>query len=405
MGSLRSKSRPVQGFQVRGRSPFYEIQWILFLTFPRWPDYTDDVVLSVCVLFGPIAAVRVEWPEPGVSMHARLQQRVLVGGTFFPIRVASLRVDTIVHFDFYIRSRPAAPPVLYRERNLPFTEETKYRLAESSVAELFVPSGQVAEYRRYVEANLNAVLSDPDVDIVERSEVLYDSASGLVKDAFENPRSGEVLQRSRALVENAVSFVFTQQASVESLLKVTSTDYYTYTHCVNVFVFSIAFARRLGLEGQTVLNQANGALLHDIGKCRIPASVLNNPGKLTAEEWEQMKLHPVHGYDLLRSQGVQDDVMLDVTRHHHEKLTGKGYPDNLAGVEISMFARMSTISDIFDALTTRRSYKDAMTSFDALRLMKKEMAQELDHDLFESFVEMMGDTSGEKVAKGMSFAG
>jgi len=375
------------------------------LTFPRWPDYTDDVVLSVCVLFGPIAAVRVEWPEPGVSMHARLQQRVLVGGTFFPIRVASLRVDTIVHFDFYIRSRPAAPPVLYRERNLPFTEETKYRLAESSVAELFVPSGQVAEYRRYVEANLNAVLSDPDVDIVERSEVLYDSASGLVKDAFENPRSGEVLQRSRALVENAVSFVFTQQASVESLLKVTSTDYYTYTHCVNVFVFSIAFARRLGLEGQTVLNQANGALLHDIGKCRIPASVLNNPGKLTAEEWEQMKLHPVHGYDLLRSQGVQDDVMLDVTRHHHEKLTGKGYPDNLPGVEISMFARMSTISDIFDALTTRRSYKDAMTSFDALRLMKKEMAQELDHDLFESFVEMMGDTSGEKVAKGMSFAG
>ena len=375
------------------------------MTFPRWPDYTDDVVLSVCVLFGPIAAVRVEWPEPGVSMHARLQQRVLVGGTFFPIRVASLRVDTIVHFDFYIRSRPAAPPVLYRERNLPFTEETKYRLAESSVAELFVPSGQVAEYRRYVEANLNAVLSDPDVDIVERSEVLYDSASGLVKDAFENPRSGEVLQRSRALVENAVSFVFTQQASVESLLKVTSTDYYTYTHCVNVFVFSIAFARRLGLEGQTVLNQANGALLHDIGKCRIPASVLNNPGKLTAEEWEQMKLHPVHGYDLLRSQGVQDDVMLDVTRHHHEKLTGKGYPDNLPGVEISMFARMSTISDIFDALTTRRSYKDAMTSFDALRLMKKEMAQELDHDLFESFVEMMGDTSGEKVAKGMSFAG
>ena len=341
----------------------------------------------------------------GVSMHARLEQRVLMGGAFLPIRVASFRVDTIVHFDLYIRSRPAAPPVLYRERNLPFTEETKHRLAESSVAELFVPSGQVAEYRRYIEANLNAVLSDLDVDIVERSEVLYDSASGLVKDAFENPRSGEVLQRSRALVESAVSFVFTQKASVESLLKVTSTDYYTYTHCVNVFVFSIAFAQRLGLEGQTVLNQANGALLHDIGKCRIPPSVLNNPGKLTAEEWEQMKLHPVHGYDLLRSQGVRDDVMLDVTRHHHEKLTGKGYPDNLPGVEISMFARMSTISDIFDALTTRRSYKDAMTSFDALRLMKKEMAQDLDHDLFETFVAMMGDTSGEKVAKGMSFAG
>ncbi len=114
-----------------------------------------------------------------------------------------------------------------------------------------------------------------------------------------------------------------------------------------------------------------------------------------------MKYHPVHGYNLLRDHGLKDGIILDVTRHHHEKLTGKGYPDSLPADEISMFARMSTISDIFDALTTRRSYKEALPSFDALRLMKGEMANELDRDLFEKFVEMMGNPSEEKTSAGV----
>ena len=325
-----------------------------------------------------------------MGITAKGEKQPVAEEVFFSIPIVSLRVDTIVRFDLYIRSNPLSSPVLYRERNLPFTEQTKERLSESAVNELFVSSEQSAAWRGYVESNLNAILSDPKIDIVERSKVLHDSAAGLVKDVFQEPRSGEVLQRSRALVENAISFILTQQAAVESLLKVTAIDYYTYTHCVNVFVFSIAFARRLGLEGSQMMEFANGALLHDIGKCLIPTATLISPRKLTTEEWEQMKHHPVHGYNILRSHGLKDGIILDVTRHHHEKLTGKGYPDNLPADEISMFARMSTISDIFDALTTRRSYKEALPSFDALQLMKGEMAKDLDRELFKAFVEMMG---------------
>ncbi len=201
-----------------------------------------------------------------VGTSAKGEKQAAAEEAFFPIRVASLRVDTTVHFDLYIKSNPLRPPVLYRERNLPFTEQTRERLSDSAVEELFVPSEQSGACRDYVESNLNAILNDPGLDIGERSQVLHDSAAGLVEDIFQEPRSGEVLQRSRALVENAVSFVFTQEAAVESLLKVTAVDYYTYTHCVNVFVFSIAFARRLRLEGPQMMELANGALLHDIGK-------------------------------------------------------------------------------------------------------------------------------------------
>jgi HD-GYP domain-containing protein (c-di-GMP phosphodiesterase class II) len=309
---------------------------------------------------------------------------------FFPIRVASLRVDTIADFDLFIQSHTSQVPVLYREKNLPFTEEDKRRLKENAVTQLYVSGHQAAQYRRYIETNLKSILADSEIPLQERSEVLYTSAMQVVKDVLAEPRAGEVLPRSKQMVENAVWFLFSQARAFENLLKVTSFDYYTYTHSVNVLVFSIGLARQMGYKEASVLDFGNGALLHDIGKCMIDPAILNFPGKLTSEQWEQIKLHPVYGYDILTGQGIRDGVLLDVTRHHHEKLTGKGYPDGLKRSEISIFVRISTIADIFDALTTRRIYKDALGSFDALKLMKAEMAAELDGGVFRSFVGMLG---------------
>lgn len=329
----------------------------------------------------------------GTSEVFKPPQQAAPALRFFTIRVASLRVDTVVHFDLYIQSGTLRVPVLYRARNLPFTEESRERLTSTAVSELFVPSEQAQEYRKYIESNLNAILADSDIPIEERSQVLHSSAAGLVRDVFREPRSGEVIQRSQALVENAVHFAFGQKAAVEGLLRVTATDYYTYTHCVNVFVFGIALARGMGMDGANALEFGNGALLHDIGKCLIPLSVLNRPGKLTPEEWKQMRYHPVHGYNLLKGHGLKDGILLDVTRHHHEKCSGKGYPDGLPAGEISLFARMCAICDIFDALTTRRAYKEALPSFEALRLMKTEMGGDLDRELFAIFVEMLGKSA------------
>jgi len=106
-------------------------------------------------------------------------------------------------------------------------------------------------------------------------------------------------------------------------------------------------------------------------------------------------MHPAYGHKILVEQGVDDQMVLDVVRHHHEKRNGVGYPDGLRGDGISFFTAVTTIADIFDALTTRRSYKDAMSSFDALRLMKEKMADELAPDLFKQFIVMIGSPSGD----------
>ena len=104
-----------------------------------------------------------------------------------------------------------------------------------------------------------------------------------------------------------------------------------------------------------------------------------------------MRTHPIHSYELMKENGGLSESALDVARHHHERLNGLGYPDGLSGDEVSMYARIGKIADIFDALTTERSYKAAMPSFPALKLMREEMIQDLDADLFNVFVNMMAN--------------
>jgi len=315
---------------------------------------------------------------------------------FSPVSVASLRVDTVTAFDLYMQLKPGRPHVLYREKNLAFTEEAKERLKENNVTVLFIREDQMAEYRVYVEGNLGDILSDPELTVADKSQVLYDSAQGLVKEVLEDPRSGDLFRRTTGLVEHTVPFVLEQKGAFENLVKVTSYDYYTYTHSVNVCMFSIALGGHVGLDAERIVQLGNGALLHDVGKCMLDPAILNCPGKLRDDQWEMMKRHPVYGYTILKRQGIKDTVVLDVTRHHHEKLDGRGYPDGLRDEEITPCARISAIADIFDALTTRRSYKDAIGSFAALKLMKGETAEQLDAEIFGTFVRMMGG-AGERL--------
>ena len=312
---------------------------------------------------------------------------------FFPIRISSIRLDTVTDFDLYIQEHNQAKPILYRERDLSFDEEAASRLRSNGVDTLYVSGNQAKEYKAYIERNLKDILNDSNLPMSERSALLYNSSISVVKDIMDDPRSHGIVQRSELLVENTVSFVFNKTNAFKHLLDVTSFDYYTYTHCVNVFVFSISLARRLGYTEESGISLGKGALLHDVGKCQIDPAIVNARGKLTAKQFDQMKNHPLFGYRILQSQGVTDKVQLDIVRHHHEKLTGKGYPDGVGPDALSREVRICTIADIFDALTTRRSYKAALPSFPALRLMRDEMTQDLDPEAFRTFVGMMGNPS------------
>lgn len=330
---------------------------------------------------------------------------------FIPIHVDSLRLDSVADFDLYLdadwmrgrkletkrrlfrRSDAGHEPVLYRRRDLPVTLETVARLRENHVELLYLDARQEDNYRRYLERHLGALLTDPDVDVQTKAAALYDSVHVVMKDILAQPMAESVIARSTDLIQHAVSFMLKERDALDNLMRAMSADYYTYTHSANVFVFCVSFAQRLLMHPDLMRRFAMGALLHDIGKSRLDPDILTCTGKLSDEQWGAMKLHPMYGCEILEQHGITDDIVLDVVRHHHEKLDGSGYPDGLVGEEISTCVRCATISDIFDALSTKRAYKDAMGSFPSLELIKTEMAGQIDSSMFRTFVLMVGARS------------
>jgi putative two-component system response regulator len=148
-------------------------------------------------------------------------------------------------------------------------------------------------------------------------------------------------------------------------------DLHTSTHCERLSFISVAMGTISGLKQDDLLILYRGGFMHDIGKIGIPDSILFKPGKLTPEEWEIMRTHTTRGVEICRHLKSLAAVV-PVIRHHHERWDGSGYPDGLAGEQIPLLARLLQIGDIYDALTTSRPYKEAISPAKALRLIKEE---------------------------------
>ncbi|MCC6797190.1 MAG: HD domain-containing protein [Candidatus Hydrogenedentes bacterium] len=311
---------------------------------------------------------------------------------FRRVPLASLRADTVTGFDIYIAVDGSAPPVLYRGHDVPISQENLAALADRGRIEILVPSSQEAAYQQYVENNLDLILADKSTPIEERSQVLYESATNLMRSVFDSPRAPEMVSRSKSMVANAASLLRNEKVAFEHLLSLVSFDYYTYTHSVNVFLFSYMLAQFAGYDDPALMQDlGEGALLHDIGKSQIDASIVQCEGKLSDAQWLEMKKHPEYGHEILRQHSAFGGIALNIVLHHHEKLDGSGYPHGLKGYEIHPIVRISTIADIFDAMTTRRPYREAQETFPALQTMRNEMSDALDPSLFRMFVEMMGN--------------
>lgn len=184
-----------------------------------------------------------------------------------------------------------------------------------------------------------------------------------------------------------------------------SKDAYTQGHCSRVAEFACMLAEAAGMSEGDLRWFRMGALLHDVGKVSVPLEILTKPGRLDDSEWKVMARHPEFGVELLKGIEFPWDVR-PMIRHHHERWDGKGYPDGVAGEQIPFEARILTIADIYDALTTTRSYRAAFSHEKAMEIMESEIAVTVDPELFPLFareiapriVEMAPLTASQAVA-------
>lgn len=199
-----------------------------------------------------------------------------------------------------------------------------------------------------------------------------------VTDFIAKPFSSEeLLARVRALLQLKFATDALEKAEhviVALARTIDARDAYTSSHSERVSFYASLLGRRIGLKGEELAAVEHGGLFHDLGKIAIRDAVLLKPGKLTPEEYAEIKAHPVKGKELLQHMRSLS-YALDVVHHHHERMDGSGYPAGLASEKIPLVARVTTIADIFDALTTARVYRGALTREDAFRIMGEEVGK------------------------------
>lgn len=226
---------------------------------------------------------------------------------------------------------------------------------------------------------------------VSRAVEICARAKDAVVSMFNDARMGNAIHAGSAteLISEISESVLRHPHALISLSRLKTSDEYTYMHSVAVCALMIALARTLKMTEAQVFDAGIAGLMHDVGKMLIPESILNKAGKLTLEEYQIMQGHSKAGAEILKASHRVSAMVLDVCLHHHEKMDGSGYPHGLNAQDISVFARMAAVCDVYDAITSERPYKKGWEPAHSVREMASWRGH-FDHGIFQAFVKTVG---------------
>lgn len=296
--------------------------------------------------------------------------------------------------------------------SFPLNSEKDYQtILQSGVREVWIdpgkgldvdddtPSQDMEQAREQAEHLLNETQSLPPSDLriplkdeIERARFIHARAKNAVTSMFREVRMGHALSAEAAypLVAEIHQSVARNSDALLNLARLKNKNDYTYLHSVAVCALMLALGKQLGMSGDDLLQAGTAGLLHDVGKMMIPDEILNKPGRLTDEEFNAIKSHPSLGHEILLNSGGLHPIVLDVCLHHHEKIDGTGYPEALSGDAVSLYARMGTVCDVYDAITSERCYKTGWEPAMAIRKMAEWQSSHFDLRIFHAFVRTVG---------------
>ena len=315
--------------------------------------------------------------------------REWVPASFFPVSPLMIFPEAMGTFSVFLRQ--GREFVLYTTSGERFTEEHRQTLYASGVEDIYVQTVEKADFDRYVEENLGRMLDNEDIPLHERSRVLTKATETVLNETFGkklpatlNP---EHFRRIGCIVRQSLRFLSDPRA-LKALGPFIAHDYKTYTHSMHVFLFTMSILNTYDMDEESLYECGLGAMLHDLGKTRIPLTILNKKGKLTPQERAVIETHPLQGVALCASLDISQTTF-NCILFHHERMDGKGYPSGILAEDIPVPVRAITLADVYDALTSKRPYAEARTAFDALTLMRKEMTGFFDMEIFKRFVEIL----------------
>ena len=312
---------------------------------------------------------------------------------FSPIDLGFLEAGGTEFFDIFCKTTSFGNTQFVKfASSHPSHQEKIRKLIQSGETneEFYIREGDLTKYHSLATKSLRNMIANPEIPFQEKTQKIYDVSKGIMKEFFDSNASEKILQTSEEVMDIMEQCLSENEAGFHSLTLITNKDYYTYTHSVNVGLYCMSYGIKTKMGPNDTRELGLGGMLHDVGKSKIDASLINKNGKLTDEEFQIIKSHSSLGKELLESMQCYGNNVVRMADEHHEKFKGNGYPNGLVGEEISNFARICKVMDVYDALTTRRSYKKALAPFEALTIMGKQMVDEFDFNILGNFVRYMG---------------
>ena len=288
-------------------------------------------------------------------------------------------------------------------------EKSIEKVINSGIHDLYIDTGKgldvddaptEKEVHQEIQADLDKITkteknerrtTDIKKELIQAKKIKQE-AKQTVKTLMEEMRMGKPVELEKAdhVVGEMVDSIFRNENALMSLGRIKKTDEYTFYHSVGVSVLMIAFAKHMGIDVALIKKIGTGGLLHDIGKMKIPLEILNKPGKLTDDEFTQIKKHAEYSREILEKSPDIDEISICIAAQHHERYDGSGYAHGLKGDEINKYGQMAAIVDVYDAITSDRCYHNGIPPSEALRKLYEWSEFHFNKGLVEKFIKCMG---------------
>jgi HD-GYP domain-containing protein (c-di-GMP phosphodiesterase class II) len=305
----------------------------------------------------------------------------------FPVSIDSLD-PAVLKMDLYLKTGGPNSFVLYRSVGVPFTADDQQRLLDQGLRFLYVPFSQHAAYRDVLLDHLEKKYHDPAESRAERVRAVRSACVKMIQDVLLFPSQPELVDAVADISRRFALWSSQNHDEFSYLLDMSAHDFYTVTHMVNVGVGCGLLIKELR-PGTTELHAPiiQGGLLHDIGKRQVSEEILNKSGQLEPDEWELVRRHPEAAYNELRAIPGISRTVLEMARNHHERPDGAGYPRGLAGHDLGFAGRVCAVVDVYDAISSSRSYRPAMPPADVLRTMQSGSGTQFDPEILEAWTD------------------
>ncbi len=323
----------------------------------------------------------------GIEEHGL--NKASIGSAFFPVPIDGIG-DHELGVDLYL-SHEHKTPVLYRAKGSSYSNADFVNLREQGITHFYIPNVQHCQFQEMLRNRIGEAIGDDKVNREERVRIVRDSCGKMIEDFTSNASLPGLSDTINEIAGQFSQWCASESTEFEYLYEMSEHDFYTTTHMVNVGVGCTLLASELLGAGHPQIQRITlGGLIHDVGKRGVDTEILNKEGKLSDEEWQQIRNHPQVGYEILCDQEGMDPLAIDMTLNHHERLDGKGYPNGISGDEISLPARICSVVDIYDALSSARPYRGPIPPCKVLEMMSEDVGSAIDSTVFEAWRRVLG---------------